>query len=96
MSELKPCPFCGSTRVSGVTLSNKSLMFREFVDCEDCGASTTTHATKQEAVDAWNTRHERTCHVVFPHDARMCSVCAYYIGENHLYCPHCGAKVVAK
>lgn len=108
MSELLPCPFCGSIRVSGVTLSDETRMFREFGCCEDCGASTTTYATKQEAIDAWNTRHERTCENVYGGREFECSECGM---QWHLldrtdateewahvrtpgFCPNCGAKVV--
>ena len=37
---------------------------------------------------------QRTCHVEYPDDARMCSICAYHIGLHDLFCRHCGAKVV--
>lgn len=54
--DLKPCPFCNSKRISGVTVADPDRLFREFVCCGVCGASTTTYETKEEAVSAWNKR----------------------------------------
>lgn len=47
MSELKRCAFCGGE----ATLCNYY-----FVQCEECGVSTLTFITKEEAIKAWNTR----------------------------------------
>ncbi len=52
----KPCPFCKSHRISGMTLSDSSRLFKEYVCCDDCGASTTTYETRQLAMNAWNKR----------------------------------------
>lgn len=104
--ELKPCPFCGSGRVAGFTSTCDSRLFREYVACEDCGASTTTHETKAGAVSAWNARAERTCrmnHVLLYDEEAVdgveCDECFYT--EVHSLddplpdrCPSCGAKVV--
>lgn len=56
MSDFKACPFCNGSRISGVTLSDESRLFREYVCCEDCGACTATYETKEQAVAAWNRR----------------------------------------
>lgn len=99
--ELEPCPFCGSKRVAGVTISNRSRIFREYACCEDCGASTTTYETKQEAVDAWNARHKRTCKWT-PHkynweNGRWLTECGQdLVGMDDIlpkYCPSCGGIV---
>jgi Lar family restriction alleviation protein len=54
MSELKPCPFCGSkatTRTgSDFTKSNYSVF------CRNCFASTGVFLSDVEAISAWNTR----------------------------------------
>lgn len=54
MSELKPCPFCGSkatTRTgSDFTNSNYSVF------CRNCFASTGVFLSDVEAISAWNTR----------------------------------------
>lgn len=94
--ELKPCPFCpdgGEPEYRNAGRSVKSL-YTHSVYCKKCLCSTYPTQTKQEAISAWNTRYKRTCHVEYPHDARMCSECGYYIGEHHLFCSHCGAEVI--
>ena len=48
--ELAPCPYCGSTHVSG------GGMWRHVIKCHDCGAHSKPCAKWHEAVDAWNTR----------------------------------------
>ena len=47
MRKIKNCPFCGGE----ATLCNYY-----FVQCEECGVSTLTFITKEEAIKAWNTR----------------------------------------
>ena len=52
MSDLKPCPFCGSENVShsvGRTGDDKPW---PYVECENCGASTEP--------DVWNKRQDAT------------------------------------
>lgn len=60
---------------------------------------------KQEAIDAWNTRAERTCRIV-PNGhlftlsdgtelyESACSECGAYLGDEDNYCSICGAKVI--
>lgn len=51
MSELKPCPFCGT---SGET-EERAIGFS--VQCVDCGnVFTNWRETRKEAIDEWNTR----------------------------------------
>lgn len=99
--KLKPCPFCGSYKVYGVTLNDKTRLFREYVCCDVCGSSTTTHETKKKAIEAWNTRAERTCEFVasetFDEWEIVCTACKSRLdwtisGSN--YCPECGARLV--
>ena len=63
MSELKPCPWCGGT--PEVLDCDWGDMVEYRVDClvVDClvNPSSNHFATKAEAVEAWNTRAERTC-----------------------------------
>lgn len=52
---LKPCPFCGNTRVF--------VMYSEihkayFVFCTNCKASTNVAARKEDAIYLWNKRVE--------------------------------------
>jgi len=74
VSELKPCPFCGSgARVTTYTAINKSYWdppdVSYWISCnkypraqiaKGCvvDPSTSHFKTKEEAIEAWNTRHE--------------------------------------
>jgi len=51
MSELKACPFCGFTIVIGVFITP----YRFRCMCSKCG-SIITKDTKENAIEAWNTR----------------------------------------
>lgn len=55
--------------------------------------------TEEAAIEAWNTRAERTCQAEYrtggnEYGAFYCSACNNYMDENDRYCPNCGAKVV--
>ncbi len=53
MGELKPCPFCNwpAELVAG---SDEPY----WVQCTDCGAQGAPEGTTEEAIKAWNTRHD--------------------------------------
>ena len=53
--ELKPCPFCGGTPI--VSGCDDTLWF---VVCKECNALIGYKETKQEAIEAWNSRVEFT------------------------------------
>lgn len=65
MSEiLKPCPFCGSkyTQVRYIGWKSPSAFDSGYRgECCYCGLITAAYHTEAEAIDAWNTRAERTC-----------------------------------
>lgn len=97
MSELLPCPICGhdAELVEGwyVYCPNRSC----WVD------GTALEDTKTKAIEAWNTRYERTCHSIDPVGSEffICSECNFGAGkimftEFYNYCPNCGAKVVSE
>lgn len=50
-SELKPCPFCGSNRISV-----EYLYFRPYIRCEKCHAQIPCYNTYPKAKEAWNRR----------------------------------------
>lgn len=52
MSDLKPCPFCGSDRVYGTKARNG--VYR--VECWCCGASVESVYGIEKAIKWWNTR----------------------------------------
>ena len=55
--ELKPCPFCGSTDITGAT--HKPFGSAEFYEvlCVECGARI-RRSSKRKAIEAWNRRCE--------------------------------------
>lgn len=57
-NELKPCPFCGSE----AKLFTARGKCNQIVRCLECNVSPGYRQTKKEAIEAWNTRAERTCH----------------------------------
>lgn len=88
MSELKPCPLCGSE----VGWASGSIR------CSRCGLSYGAPVSKEKVERRWNTRAERTCEDVSENPLRFeCSACggvSLDIVPN--YCPCCGAKVVSE
>lgn len=109
MSELKPCPFCGGE-------AKTRLDDRWWVHCGNCtceigfeGMDENGYSghfdTEAEAIDAWNTRAERTCeqidvtemHKPFTTHMTECSECGGVLAVDEMpapnYCPNCGAKV---
>lgn len=60
MNELKPCPFCGG---ACDIVRDEPISGAGFVECHECGARGGI-SRPDEAVRLWNTRAERTCHIV--------------------------------
>ena len=96
MSELLPCPFCGGEAKlreypfsDHVSCENESCLVRPSVGVEHDNA---VHSGA--AIEAWNTRHERTCHIIEKDQepGMYCSECGALIEDR--YCSHCGLKVV--
>lgn len=94
MSELLSCPLCGEK----ARIDRYEHFYR--VLCTDCPASTEWLYSEQEAIDAWNTRVERTCEAI-PRSMLSrnwldweCSECGQNLDAAVNYCPNCGAKVV--
>ena len=104
MTELKPCPFCGGEAVLVPTLD--TTVREWFVTCANLHCNVLACRTKRfyteaEAIEAWNTRAERTCRKINPSekDWFVCSECrgqcmGDQYGELPNYCANCGAEVV--
>ena len=105
--ELKPCPVCGATK--GLYILEDYHEFEWYVFCDNCKTSLCNEnaQTKEDAIETWNTRYERTCHLDKSFIAPMtidgiqewyCSNCDEfsYFDEDEPpnYCSNCGAKVV--
>ena len=113
MDDLKPCPFCGNRQVvhrefGGLVLNTTShkrnCIMRKLLSFGMGGGL--VFDTKAEAIEAWNTRAERTCENVAPSYLDfLCSKCGfvhYHSDENDSgsgnewsHCPSSGAKVVS-
>ena len=52
--ELKPCPFCGSSKDVNV----KYLLSRPYIICDNCHAQIPCYSSYKKAVKAWNRRAE--------------------------------------
>lgn len=105
MSELKPCPFCGGEAEATRSYGIASGFVFHIVECLCCWAKTSFCDTEAEAIEAWNTRYERTCHTVKGSRKYVlsdgtelfedgCSECNGYLSDGDNFCPNCGAKVV--
>ena len=106
MSELKPCPFCGGEAVEFTWKHDLSNSYMAVVRCDVCKVRAergfgAEEAVKAEAIEAWNTRHERTCHVEKSvHDiygSWHYLSCGHrvdtWIEDPPKYCSKCGARV---
>lgn len=103
--ELKPCPFCGATEPTVHLLDAPESAVVCDYKMGGCGADAGLFNTNGRAIEAWNTRAERTCelsrgtrglvHVGTGH----CSECGAETvkdidGSRARYCLFCGARVV--
>ena len=74
-TKLLPCPFCGGEAV--VELCGKGNFAHWCVWC-NCGVLKQDHKTEADAIEAWNTRHER-----------MCDGCEYHRELSEYWCEEC-------
>lgn len=92
---MKPCPFCWSEARHYAPEPPD-----HHIECRNCCADMGGYETEAEAIEAWNTRAERTCSITTLHDydgtivATYCE-CGQIIEAEDNYCPNCGAKVIA-
>ena len=105
MSDLRPCPFCGgeaeatfleAARYYKIQCGNTKCIIRT--------ALPRVYNTEAEAIEAWNTRHERTCDMIIRPDYRQrwadstaydCTSCGHVNLDPVAggYCRWCGARV---
>jgi len=51
-NELKPCPFCGGTKLHETSNGVENM----FLECEECGADGPAEMTRAKMIAAWNRR----------------------------------------
>lgn len=101
-TKLLPCPFCGGEA------SFRGMGGLYWVGCDSCKGnnSDTTQCcagcawvfdTPEKAAKAWNTRHERTCHVAKQPDGYgwACECGGFFPPSTppRNFCPKCGARL---
>lgn len=106
MTELKPCPFCGSTNIYVDEYDHHCGNKRWRVVCLECMGQVDAGIwqSKLPAIEAWNTRYERTCKFIEVGDdydeiyaqVYKCSNCGMANIGTAFFCPNCGAKVVSE
>lgn len=111
--KLRNCPFCGSEgklRVADGILDDFTMFYCYCPNGKCIAGGTDWFRSREEAIEAWNTRAERTCKlektISKPSTMRNameyeCSECggltdSQIFDENDLprYCVNCGARVV--
>ena len=104
MSELLPCPWCGKKPELAhyETFDNDEWAVACVGECCEIQPATNSYFTREQAIEAWNTRAERTCHRVLDeelantpgwHVKHRCSSCGEKLADVS-YCPNCGARVM--
>lgn len=105
--ELKPCMFC-TDGGKPYMLVGKTYIYEDGngakVECSNCLACGPLMRTEQEAAEAWNTRHERTCKIESCEEFDERGIWAIELSCGHAdvycvmqpgHCSYCGAKVVS-
>lgn len=92
--ELKPCPFCRNA--GNIKLVEYRPNCSGAVVCRQCGArgpkakNDHKRGWKKKAIEGWNTRAERTCHIEF--HSEMVSEGGME-GDTWWYCSSCGQEL---
>lgn len=58
MSDLKPCPFCGSKYINMNYIREDDVLEGAYVECANCGVSTRIYDDPDEVVEFWNRRSD--------------------------------------
>lgn len=115
-NELKPCPFCGGEAEFYPAACIEQGWYIATVQCVSCAAQVcskhgldrTEQEANESAIEAWNTRAERTCTMTKLEPPLLlegwwsCSECGPVFPPCNdeiavwvlQQCPRCGAKVV--
>lgn len=99
MKELKSCPFCGHKKIHLCEPHEGQTIYT--AECKKCGASTDIFYTRTEAIEAWNTRTEKTCKWVVVDAEYYKTDCGRSFCFNsggpedneYDYCPGCGRRI---
>lgn len=106
-SELKPCSLCGGEAEFVDYNDHDGVWGNWSVHCPHCESDPMykdergdkwcvmieVHGDSKETVKkAWNTRAERTCHVIIEDEYLVCSSCNEDIDPSWAACPYCGAR----
>ena len=100
---IRQCPFCGGPASLHWSEPGHEDRVWCIIRCDDfksaCPGSSlnTWYPTKDEAIAAWNRRHERTCIPVWKdvgHGVQFpfCSECGGELEYRYPYCSQCGAR----
>ena len=99
--ELKPCPFCGSEgklKVADGILDDYTMFYCYCPNGKCIAGGTDWFRSREEAIEAWNTRAERTVSKEELESTWRCPSCGHSFDSNEgwgKYTACCGAKVVS-
>ena len=106
---LKSCPFCGGEAHTTETARYGNQWGVRCGNYTHCKAFQGFYTTEDEAIEAWNTRAERTCHMKYQTSGMQrgwwkCSKCGTAMDTVEScagrklpkWCGNCGAKVVGE
>ena len=99
LKTLRECPFCGGEAAYSEYFGFDGEMWHYAYVCADCGATpglligiggdyVSPYRTKKEAIEAWNTRHERTCYARKHYSTRLGEISEMV--TRCLDCSNCG------
>ena len=85
-TKLLPCPFCGG-EAEMLTAESMNGGYLFGIMCNDCRSRGDVYDTEAEAIEAWNSRAERTCEYVIEDNMNE----SEGMGDVWFRCTNCGA-----